>query len=242
MATQRENTGRPRDDAAERLENHIAENRLPPHSRLPSERDMCEMWGCNRVTLRAAIRRLTSEGLLYSRKGSGTFVAPPRIVRNLQDLKSFSTVVLEAGREPSSRVVSLAVVESNKQVSQNLRLRLGSRVFVLVRVRLVDGAPAMLETSYMDYRRVPGIEKHDFAGESLYEVLERDYGVVPHRGDENVGITYCTAEEAGLLDLPEGAPVFFLTGLVSDADDVPVEYIQSVARSDQIRFAGVLTR
>lgn len=238
----RERQNRPRDEAAERIEWYIRENRLAPHSRLPSERDMCDMWGCNRVTLRGAIRRLIAEGLLYSKKGSGTYVARPKIVRNLQDLKPFSAVVRMAGRQPSSRVVSWNVMEGNKQVTQKLRLRLGSRVFVLVRLRLVDGESAMIETSCMDYQRVPGIEVNDFSRASLYDILERDYGVVAARGDESVGMTYCTLEEAELLGIAPGAPVFLLAGLVSDAANIPVEYIRSVARPDLIRFAGVLTR
>ncbi len=237
-----EHPNRPRDEAAERIEWYIVENRLAPHSRLPSERDMSDMWDCNRITLRAAIRRLIAEGLLYSKKGSGTYVAQPKIVRNLQDLKPFSAVVREAGRQPSSRVVSRSVVEGTKQVTQRLRLRLGSKVFILVRLRLVDAVPVMIETSCMDYQRVPGIEKHDFSRESLYDILERDYGVVAASGDETVGMTYCTRDEADLLGVAESDPVFLLAGLVSDANGIPVEYIRSVARPDHIRFAGVLTR
>ena len=46
------------------------------------------MWGLNRATLRAALRRLIELGRIYSLKGSGTYVAPPKLERNLQDAKS----------------------------------------------------------------------------------------------------------------------------------------------------------
>ena len=49
---------RPRDEATEYIECYILEKNLPPHAKLPSERDMCSMWGFNRTTLRSAISTL----------------------------------------------------------------------------------------------------------------------------------------------------------------------------------------
>ena len=79
-----------RDHATELVESYILDMGLRPGDRLPSERDMCRMWDLNRTTLRNAIQRLVSDGVLYCRMGSGTYVAQPKLVRNLQDVKGFS--------------------------------------------------------------------------------------------------------------------------------------------------------
>ncbi len=55
---------RHRDEAVEPIECYLRTNDIPPHGKLPAEREMCEMWGLNRTTLRAAIRRLTETGSL----------------------------------------------------------------------------------------------------------------------------------------------------------------------------------
>lgn len=58
---------RHRDEAVELIECCLRTNDIPPHGKLPAEREMCEMcemWGLNRTTLRAAIRRLTETGSL----------------------------------------------------------------------------------------------------------------------------------------------------------------------------------
>ena len=49
---------RHREEAVELIECYLQTNDIPPHGKLPAEREMCEMWGLNRTTLRAAIRRL----------------------------------------------------------------------------------------------------------------------------------------------------------------------------------------
>lgn len=55
---------RHRDEAVELIECCLRTNDIPPHGKLPAEREMCEMWELNRTTLRAAIRRLTEMGSL----------------------------------------------------------------------------------------------------------------------------------------------------------------------------------
>ena len=68
-----------RDFATELVESYIIDNKLKPGDRLPSERDMCRMWDLNRTTLRNAIQRLVSDGMLYCRMGSGTYVSKPKL-------------------------------------------------------------------------------------------------------------------------------------------------------------------
>ena len=62
------------------------------------------------------------------------------------------------------------------------------------------------------------------------------------KGEENVGIAYATESEAELLDIPVGQALFYLTGVVSDEKDQPIEYFKSVIRSDKMRFASVLRK
>ncbi|PKM50498.1 MAG: GntR family transcriptional regulator [Firmicutes bacterium HGW-Firmicutes-7] len=233
---------RPRDLAVEKIECYIIEHQMQPHQKLPSERDMCKMWEFNRSTLRSAIHRLLAEGVLYNKMGSGTFVAAPKLVRNLQDVKSFTQVVEEAGKNLYARVVSLKTIESTKQISKKLYLPLGHKIIELVRVRGVDEVPILIETSYIDAEKCQGIENYDFSVNSLYGILEEEFGLRLVRGYEKLSITYTDANEATLLGIEEGAPVIYQTGVVNDENNEPIEYFRSIARSEYIRFASVLIR
>ena len=62
------------DAVASELEARILEGSLKPGNRLPSERDLAVEMGVSRPSLREAIQKLISRGLLSSRHGGGTFV------------------------------------------------------------------------------------------------------------------------------------------------------------------------
>jgi len=66
------------EQAAQTLRAMVAERGLVPGARLPAERQLAESLGVSRASLREAIHMLSSQGLLESRAGGGTFVAQPR--------------------------------------------------------------------------------------------------------------------------------------------------------------------
>lgn len=232
---------RHRDEAVELIECYMQREGLGPHAKLPGEREMCEMWDVNRTTLRAAIRRLIDQGRLYSMKGSGTYVAAPKLERNLQDIKSTTESVHSAGRKLRTRVLETEVVEASHYVAEKLQIREGDRVFFLRRLRIMDGVPYMLETSYIPLDRCPRLLDYDFSEESLYRVL-RYHQIYPVQGSESVGITYATDAEARYLQLEAGDALFFLTGVTQDQSQVPIEYFKSVARHDKVYFSSILRK
>jgi GntR family transcriptional repressor for pyruvate dehydrogenase complex len=59
----------------EQLLEQIAAGRLPRGDRLPSENALAQLFGVSRPTVRSALLRLQGDGIVRSRKGSGTYVA-----------------------------------------------------------------------------------------------------------------------------------------------------------------------
>ena len=242
MAIQEEkNRVRHRDEAVELIECYLQRHDLAPHGKLPSEREMCEMWGLNRATLRAALRRLIELGRIYSLKGSGTYVAPPKLERNLQDAKSTTESVRGAGHKLRTSVLEQDVIDASPIVAEALGIQPGHRILYLRRLRFLDGAPYMIETNYINLDVCHRLLDYDFRDESLYRVLSY-YNVFPCQGYESVGITYATESEARHLQIGAGDPLYFLTGVARDQNGTAVEYFRSVARPDKVRFSSILRK
>lgn len=56
------------------IEENILNKRLLPGQKLPTEKELCEMFGVSRTALREAMQMLSARGLVSIRKGSGIYV------------------------------------------------------------------------------------------------------------------------------------------------------------------------
>jgi GntR family transcriptional repressor for pyruvate dehydrogenase complex len=62
---------------AEQVERFITGNGLSPGDRLPGERELCQLLGVSRTSVREALRSLQTRGIVVVRHGKGAFVAQP---------------------------------------------------------------------------------------------------------------------------------------------------------------------
>lgn len=93
-----------KDQVYHALRNAILDGRLAGGSKIPSSRAMAEMMAISRNSVIAGFDRLTDEGYLETRKGSGTFVArsiPDRLTNDPFPVVPRNTVT-QANRRPSA--------------------------------------------------------------------------------------------------------------------------------------------
>lgn len=232
----------PRTEAMEKLENFIIVNRLGPHTRIPSERDLCEMWGINRTTLRFAVDTLVEYGRLYRVRGSGVYVAESKKVRNIVGVNSMSQEMVQHGNSLTTRILSLRTVEATKQISRKLKITLGKKVYQCMRLRYLNGLPCIIETLYLDCELFPDFEKYYHDRASLGSIYKNIYHYNQNSGEEHISVTYLTAEEAELMNTQEGAAAFFTTGTTKRDDGAVLEFYQAIFRADVFKMVSVINK
>jgi GntR family transcriptional regulator len=208
-------------------------------ARLPSERELAQEFGVSRMTARQALQDLIQDGFAYSRVGKGTFVSRPKI--DLRALTSFSEESRQRGMRPGSRVLKTALAPADAATAHWLQVSPGTELVVLSRIRLANDKPLAIETAYLDHHLCPGIlDHHDFAHDSLYEVLRQEYGWVMVWADQIIEARQGTSEECRLLEMDPHIPVLSLTRVTHNEQDRPIEFVCSVYRGDQYRLHAVL--
>ncbi len=226
------------DRAAEEIENYIVINQLQPHDRLPSERKFSEMLGINRITFREAIKRLENEHLLYSLKGSGTYIAPHKLRTSTGVNFSFHSYCNANGYKNSSKVLNLYRTTGTPFICQKLNIPTGSSIYVLKRIRYIDSNPAMLETTHIAESLCPGLNQFDFdkGHPSLFELLSNEYHIYPQKTSYSLGMTYADTDTSLHLNLKKGSPLFYFNVTTSTGSNQVIEYCQTLKRMD---FFGI---
>lgn len=219
------------------LREMIEDVEFGPGDQIPSERELSEMLGVSRMTVRRAIENLIQLGVLERRSTNGTYVKTPQVVRPMGPQRTLSISQMLEGKESGASLLHFEVIRAPRKVAVRLQLRVGEQVIVLKRLRSVDGLPFCVETTYIPAGLVPGLTADDFGNNvSFYQLLKQRYGITPIEGDSEIKMAYCLAEEAEHLGLDEGAPVLFMKSTVCDIEGRPVEYLKSVNHPDRVVF------
>lgn len=214
--------------------------RYPAHQRLPSERELSERYHVSRMTARQALVDLVRDGLIYTRAGKGTFVAEPKIDQQLRTVTGFSQDMRQRGAAPSNRVLDAQIVPASAVVAAALRLPPNAEVIQLSRVRLADGSPLAVETAYLPRALCPNLLQHDFARESLYHVLQTEYGFRLSHAEQTLEARLASPREVELLQLAPTAAVLHLERITVRHDGLPVEFVASAYRGDRYKFRTTL--
>ena len=216
----------------------IAQRTLTGNTALPPERDLAELLGLGRVTVRNAYKELIAEGLVEQRRGSGTFVTDQsaRISQSLWRLTSFSEDMLSRGMQPGARILGRSAGNPSPREAFGLGIGMQTHVFRLHRLRLADGKPMAIERAVVPLSFVGGAEPVE---SSLYEALAR-HGHRPVKALQRLTAVTADAENGTLLGLTPGAPALLIERVSRLADDRIVEYTRSLYRGDAYDFVAEL--
>lgn len=184
-------------------------------------------------TVRRAMEELINEGILIAIQGKGTFVARPKVSIRLPYFRGFTKDMILRGHVPETKLVGEGVVAAGSMVAKALRVDVGYQVSYCERLRLADGEPILFEVSYLDPKRFPGLNFPKRGQQSLYAVLEQEYGVEVVRAEQTLYAVATTPRQADMLGVPPGSPAIRLVSVEYDVGNEPVQATVGTYRGDR---------
>lgn len=213
----------------------IEQGELAPDRQLPTEAELAERYGVNRLTVRQAVAEIARTGLIVTVAGKGSFVArqPIRYEVSVGSEASLTRAMAEQGRD-----VALRLLRKRVDPDPDIRTRLATsgRIWRYTLLREVDGFPLSLSETSVAERRFPGLSRHWQGDSSLYEALERAYGVRMRRGERTLTAEAALPADSEHLMVPVGAPLLVLRGTNVADEGEPVAMVEHRSRGDRVQL------
>lgn len=218
------------------LKGYIDSGRIKEHEKLPSEAQLCAQYEVSRITVRNALAELESEGYIIKKQGKGACANKPKRSRPMEAGISFSASCKAAGKACASKVLQRKLLPLDERLQDLLQLEDDDQVLYIQRLRYADGEPMMLGNNYYPWKRLAFLMEESLDG-SLYDVLQRKGDITGfHEVRAIITATAADYEQAKLLQVSIGAPLFVMDTLVADGEDHPVHYGLQYIVGDKYAF------
>ena len=209
----------------------LESGQLKPGDAVDSERELARIHRVSFMTARHALTALEREGMVVRRRGSGTFIAPPKI--HFNKLMSYTEQMAGRSLGASSKLLSLGVIDNEQEIAARLALPAASRLIKLERLRLGASEPFAVETCYLSAEDFAGLTNAPLDRVSLFSILEHDYGLEIAHADEEIDATTADPYTARLLSVAHGAPVLRIRQVIYSTKGKATLYVLGLYRSDR---------
>ena len=210
---------------------------LTPGELVPSENEIIKKYKVSNTTARKALLELEQTNWVTRIKGKGTYVRDGRLDRSATRILGFTRNMLEAGRNPSTRLIGATLRRRSRSLTiQGRCYTLPSPICEITRLRLADGVPVMRETRFISAQLCPDLEEKDLET-SLYDIYEHEYGLQLARTDQMLSAIVIDGKDGAFPGLEAKVPGFLVEGVTFCTKELILEIEESIYRGDIYRFS-----
>jgi len=229
---------------ADHLRAAIGRERLREGDQLPSEAQLMAHYSVARMTVRNALRVLEAEGLITAEHGRGVYVRARPPVRRLasdrfaqrhrkEGKAAFLAESEQLAATPNVDMIEVSEAPAPDEIADRLKALDGEPVVIRSRRYSLNGHPVETAVSYIpaDLARGTPIADPNPGPGGIYARLE-EQGHTLGRFTEDVTARMPTPDEARLLSLSPGVPVFRLIRTAYDLDGRAVQVCDTIMAAD----------
>lgn len=213
-------------DLADRINN----NEFNETKKIPTEDQLVKYYNASKNTIRNAIKVLIKAGLVYPVQGSGMFV---------RELRKYNTIFLNGtrgitkdytGKTLTTKCLSIEIVNADEDLAQIMQCQVGTPIYYLERLRIVDDIPYAIEYTYYNKDIIPYLNK-EIAESSIYSFIQNDLHIPFGFADKYISCQKLNKKDSQLLKLKHGDPsiiiednVYLTNGVLFNSSHVVYNY------------------
>lgn len=200
-----------------------------PDMKLPDERSLAQQYDVSRSSIKRALSRMASDGIIFKKRGSGTFINPLYLKnesvfnygsgKNLGVSDNFQL----NGEKPTVKVLGFDVMRPTKELQRDLFLNEEDFVYKIERLRFFDDQPFMIETGYIPIKLLPKLSSNVLE-KSIFDYVQAELKQSVSKSFMSVFAEPSTDKDQKLLQLKPNEPVGVMEGIFFLDNGTPLEF------------------
>lgn len=213
----------------------IEEEEYLPGMAIPSENELADIYGINRLTVRNAIEALVNEGSLVRVQGKGVFVVGRKVERDLETLGGFTQTMASKNTKPSIKILTKVLRRAGEKYSLVFGIKPEDEIYYIKRICSADGEPVSLEEVFIPKYIVPKLEGIDLNLFSIYEVYDF-YHIKIKRAWQTLDLVQLEQRDAKMLGIDTSLSVMLFECTSYDDKERVIEFARTYTRGDKVNF------
>jgi GntR family transcriptional regulator len=207
---------------------------------LPTERELSDLYGVSRITIRQALSALAADGYVERRQGAGTFVAdiPEPVQHDFALTTPWRDRFHAAGQ--SAKSIHLRDEPTEAEPHELIKLispeEASAERLHLKRLHVVNDRAIGLTDSWVTRTMAPGLSDRPLVDGSLSRTLREKFELVPSDTNHYLEVGAANSHEARLLNTTLDAPLFVVWSVARQDDGRLLEMTRTVWLGSRVRF------
>ena len=229
---------------SDEIRERIKSGYYPLDKMMPDEHSLCREFECSRMTMKRALDILANEGIIYRKRGHGTFIIQSSMQNHNVNVISDETVGLSnlmKDRKIVSKVIKFDIQFPSEEIAKNLSISMNTPVYHIIRLRIVEDEPYVLEETYMPSNLIPDINE-EVLHQSIYHHIEDTLNLKIGGAHRKIRAAKSNELDQKYLHCGEHDPILEVEQIGHLDIGIPFEYSFSRHRYDRFTFISVAVR
>lgn len=143
------------------------------------------------------------------------------------------------GKKPSSEILGFELIKANEKIAIKLGINKDENIYKILRLRIADGVPMMLEFTYLPEYRFLKLQDKILRERPMYDIFREKYNVSITKAKESFKPVLINKNDAKILNVKDGTAAMKIERITYEDENI-IEYTVSISRGDKFEYNVVL--
>ena len=223
-------------DIVNLIKNKIEKKELKPKDLIPSEKDLREMTGIGRSTIRKGLSILVNDGYIYPVQGKGYYV---QVSKNDEFVLYFNeTSAIETSAD-SIFIIGVDIQYPSPWLADKLRLPPNKKVVKIERIIADESLRIAYDCKYIPYSSKSPIVEKELYNATFPQMFSKEKFIFEIKKSINATVGKADSEMSKILRSPENEPIIIIEQQLFDENNEPLGFGITKFRGKYFKLSAI---